>query len=47
MNGVKFGEILDENLLRTSDWGKGSPSNRTTTLSTKPRQSRSGFGTSL
>ena len=24
--------------LRTSDWGKGLPSNRTTTLSTQPRQ---------
>uniref|UniRef100_A0A8C8EKQ5 WD repeat-containing protein 44 n=1 Tax=Oncorhynchus tshawytscha TaxID=74940 RepID=A0A8C8EKQ5_ONCTS len=33
--------------LRTSDWGEGSPSNRTTTLSTQPRQCRSGFGTSL
>ena len=34
-------------VLRTTDWGEGSPSNRTTTLSTQPRQSRSGFGTSL
>ena len=33
--------------LRTSDWGEGSPSNRTTTLSTQTRQRRSGFGTSL
>ena len=33
--------------LRTSDWGEGSPSNRTTTLSTQPRQCRSGFRTSL
>ena len=36
MNGAKYREILDENLpraLRTSNWGKGSPSNRTTTLS--------------
>ena len=33
--------------LRTPDWGEGSPSNRTTTLSTQPRQRRSGFGTSL
>ena len=32
--------------LRTSDWGEGSPSNRTMTLSTQPRQCRSGFGTS-
>ena len=33
--------------LRTSDWCEGSPSNRTTTLSTQPRQRVSGFGTSL
>jgi hypothetical protein len=33
--------------LRTSDWGEGSPSNRTMTLSTQLRQCRSGFGTSL
>jgi hypothetical protein len=47
MNGAKYKEILDENLLGTSDWGKGSLSNRTITLSTQPRQRRSGFGTSL
>ena len=50
MNGAKYGEILDETCsraLRTSDWGEGSPSNRTTTLSIQLRQSRSGFGTSL
>ena len=29
--------------LRTSDWGNGSPSNRTTTQSTQARQRRSGF----
>ena len=29
--------------LRPSDWGKGPPSNRKTTLSTRPRQHRSGF----
>uniref|UniRef100_A0AAZ3RXA2 Tc1-like transposase DDE domain-containing protein n=1 Tax=Oncorhynchus tshawytscha TaxID=74940 RepID=A0AAZ3RXA2_ONCTS len=46
MNGATYIEILD-NLLRTSDWGEGSPSNRTTTLITLPRQRRSGFGTSL
>ena len=34
-------------LLRTSDWGKGSPSNRTTILSTQPRQCRSDFRKSL
>jgi hypothetical protein len=33
--------------LRTSDWGVDSASSRTTTLSTQPRQLRSGFGTSL
>jgi hypothetical protein len=32
-------------VLRT--WGDGSPSYRTTTLSTQPRQRRSGFRTSL
>ncbi|CDQ93820.1 unnamed protein product [Oncorhynchus mykiss] len=47
MNGEKYREILDENLLQTSDWGKDSPSNRTTTLSTQPRPRRTGFGTSL
>uniref|UniRef100_A0AAZ3QMK9 Transposase n=3 Tax=Oncorhynchus tshawytscha TaxID=74940 RepID=A0AAZ3QMK9_ONCTS len=33
--------------LKTSDWGEGSPSNRTTPVSPQPRQHRSGFGTSL
>jgi hypothetical protein len=33
--------------LKVSDWGEGSPSNRTMTLSTKPRQHRSGLGTNL
>uniref|UniRef100_A0AAZ3SSX5 Transposase n=1 Tax=Oncorhynchus tshawytscha TaxID=74940 RepID=A0AAZ3SSX5_ONCTS len=47
MNGAKYREILDENLPRTSDWGEGSHSNRTTTLSAQSRQHRSGFGTSL
>ena len=46
VNGAKYREIFDDNLLRTSDWGEGSPSNMTTTLSTQPRQSRGGFGTS-
>uniref|UniRef100_A0A8C8F091 E3 ubiquitin-protein ligase n=1 Tax=Oncorhynchus tshawytscha TaxID=74940 RepID=A0A8C8F091_ONCTS len=32
MNGAKYSGFLDEILLRTSDWGEGSPSNRTTTL---------------
>ena len=31
--------------LKTSDWGEGSTSNSTTTLSTQPRQCRSGFRT--
>ncbi|KAK6326143.1 hypothetical protein J4Q44_G00017880 [Coregonus suidteri] len=34
-------------VLKTSDWGERSPSNRTTTLSTLPRQRRSVFRTSL
>jgi hypothetical protein len=38
---AKYREVLDENLLQSS------PSNRKTTLSTQPRQRRSGFGTSL
>jgi hypothetical protein len=40
MNGEKYREILNENLLRTY-----RTSSRTTTLSTQPRQQRSGFGT--
>ena len=48
MNGAKYRENLDENLLQSAqDWGEGLPSNRTMTLSTQPRQRRSGFGTSL
>ena len=38
MNREKYREILDENLLWNSDWGEGSPSKRTTTQSTQPRQ---------
>jgi hypothetical protein len=34
-------------VVRTLDWRKDSPSNRTTTLRTKLRQRRSDFGTSL
>jgi hypothetical protein len=33
-------ELLDAILLRTSDLGQGSPSNRTTTLTAKPRRRR-------
>ena len=33
--------------LRTSDWAEGSPSNRTMTLSTRPRQRRSALGKTL
>jgi hypothetical protein len=43
-------EILDEiyyRALRTSDSGEGSLSNRIMTLSTQPRQRRSGFEKSL
>ena len=51
LNGAKYRDILNENLvqrlLRSSDWAEGSPSNRTITLSTQPRQLRSGFGTTL
>ena len=50
MNGAKYREILDENLLQSTQdlrMSEGSPSNRTTPLSTQPRQSRSGFETSL
>jgi hypothetical protein len=47
VNRAKYREILDENLLRTSDWGEGSPSNRTMIQSTQPRQHRSGIGTSF
>jgi hypothetical protein len=47
MNRAKYREILDENLLRTSDWGEGSPCDRTTTLSIQPRQCRIAFGASL
>ena len=48
MNGAKYREIIDKTCsraLRTLDWANGSPSNRTTTLSTQPKQSRTGFGT--
>ena len=51
MNEEKYREILDENSAPehsvTSDWGEGSPSNRTTSLSTQQRQCNSGCGTSL
>ena len=51
MNGAKYREILDENLLQSGSGpqtgGDGSPSNRTTTLNTQPRQRGSGFVTSL
>jgi hypothetical protein len=47
MNGAKYREIFYENLLRTSVWGEGLHSNRTMTISTQPRQCRSGFETSL
>ena len=43
MNGAKYREILDENLLQST---QNLTSNRTTTLSTQPRQRSSGFGTS-
>jgi hypothetical protein len=43
--GAKYREILDENLLQSAQDLRLS--NRTMTLSTQPRQARSGFGTSL
>ena len=46
MNGAKYRENLDENLLqRTQDLRLGQRT--TTTTSTQPRQHRSGFRTSL
>ena len=51
MNREKYREILDEYLSALEQvlklGGEGSPSNKTTTLITQPRQRRSGFGTSL
>jgi hypothetical protein len=49
MNGAKYREILDKNQreLRTSEGDNGSPSKRTTSLITQPRQRRSCFGTKL
>ena len=46
MNRAKYREILDDNLLQTSDWGEGPPFD-SDFLSTQPRQRRRGFGTSL
>jgi hypothetical protein len=38
MNGAKYSDMKTcSRALRASDWDKGSPSNRTTTLSRKPR----------
>ena len=48
INEAKYRAILDENMLQRSiGCGEGSPSNRTTTLSTQPRRCNSGFGESL
>jgi hypothetical protein len=50
MYGTKYREILDDKLLQSTQdlrIGKGLPSNRTTTLSTQPRQRRSVYGLSL
>lgn len=41
---AKYRDILNEN-LKTLDWSKGSPPNWTLTLSTQPRQRKSGIGT--
>ena len=42
MNGAKYTEILDDNLLQSDQ-----DLNRTKFLSTQPRKCRSDFGTSL
>jgi hypothetical protein len=50
MNGAKYREILDENLLQSAEdlrLRQRFTSSRTTTQSTQPREHRSGFGTSL
>jgi hypothetical protein len=50
MNGAEYREILDENLLQSAQdlrLGEGSSFNRTTTLSTQPREHRRAFGMSL
>ena len=50
MKRARYIEILDENLFQSTQDLKlyeSSPSNRTTTLNTQPRQCRSGFGISL
>ena len=48
MNGAKSSLMKTcSRALRISDWGEGSPSKRTTTLNTQPRQRKSCFGTSL
>uniref|UniRef100_A0A4W5QXY5 Anaphylatoxin-like domain-containing protein n=1 Tax=Hucho hucho TaxID=62062 RepID=A0A4W5QXY5_9TELE len=40
-----MGVFYDAGLMFASNWGEGSPSNRTMTLCTQPRQRRSGFWT--
>ena len=50
INRANYREILEQNLLQSTQdlrLGDGSPSNRTTTLSSQPRQHRSGFETLL
>jgi hypothetical protein len=51
MNSAKYRKIslmkTFSRVLKTSDWGEGSPSNRTKTLSPPSRQRRNGFGTNL
>jgi hypothetical protein len=49
MNSAKYRVLMNTctRALRISDCGEGSPSNRITTLSTQPKQRRSGFRTSL
>ena len=50
MNGAMYRQILDENLhqsVQNLKLGQGSPFNRTTTLSTQPKQRKGSFRTRL
>lgn len=50
LNRAKYREILNDNLFMTpkaSDWVESSPSNMTMIPNTKPRQHRSGLGTTV
>ena len=50
INGTKYRKIIDENLLQRAQdlkLGLRFTFNRTTAISTQPRQHRSSFGTNL